>query len=107
MADLVDGNTQLTLAVNDGSVPVASRRVLLDHLLEGKVRPEVRSLVHQAVTVVPAGELTASFHWLASRLTHVAGRVPVPSDEPEAEEVLGRMGSRTGCRAMPPPSSRR
>jgi F-type H+-transporting ATPase subunit delta len=94
VADLVDGNTQLTLAVNDGSVPVASRRALLDHLLEGKVRPEVRSLVHQAVTVVPAGELTASFHWLASRVAQAAGREPVLSGEPEAEEVLGRMGSR-------------
>ena len=89
VADLVDGNTQLTLAVNDGSVPVASRRALLDHLLEGKVRPEVRSLVHQAVTVVPAGELTASFHWLASRLTHVGGARSGP---------VGRAGSRRGAR---------
>ena len=93
MAELVDGSTELTLAINDGSVPVASRRALLDHLLEGKVRPEVRSLVHQAVTVVPAGELAASFHWLASRVAQAAGRDHA-AGEPDAEEVLGRMGSR-------------
>ena len=92
VADLVDGSAQLTLALDDGSVPVASRRAVLDHLLEGRVRPEVRGLVHQAVTVVPAGELTASFHWLASRLAHAAGRSASAAAEPE--EVLGRMGSR-------------
>jgi len=72
VADLVDGNARLMLALDDGSVPVASRRAVLDHLLEGRVRPEVRGLVHQAVTVVPASELTASFHWLATRLAHAA-----------------------------------
>jgi F-type H+-transporting ATPase subunit delta len=92
VADLVDGNAQLTLALDDGSVPVASRRAVLDHLLEGRVRPEVRGLVHQAVTVVPARELTASFHWLASRLAHAA--VGSTATETEPEEVLGRMGSR-------------
>ena len=59
VADLVEGNNALLLAVNDGSVPVASRRALLDTLLTGKVRPEVVRLVHQAVTVVPAGEVVA------------------------------------------------
>ncbi len=91
VASIVDGSTELTLAVNDGSVPVAARRAVLDALLEGKVRPEVRSLVHQAVTVVPAGELTASFHWLASRVTLAAGR---PADAPFDEVVLGRLASR-------------
>ncbi len=93
VADLVDGNAQLMLALDDGSVPVASRRAVLDHLLEGRVRPEVRGLVHQAVTVVPASELTASFHWLASRLAHAASRSTATA-EPDLEEVLGRMGSR-------------
>jgi F-type H+-transporting ATPase subunit delta len=93
VADLVDGSTELTLAINDGSVPVASRRALLDHLLDGKVRPEVRSIVHQAVSVVPAGELAASFHLLASRMVHAAGRDHA-AGETEAEEVLGRTGSR-------------
>jgi F-type H+-transporting ATPase subunit delta len=92
VADLVDGNAELTLALDDGSVPVASRRAVLDHLLEGRVRPEVGGLVHQAVTVVPPSELTASFHWLASRLAHAAGRRPAAAAEPE--EILGRMGSR-------------
>ncbi len=94
VAELVDGNTQLTLAINDGSVPVAARRALLDHLLEGKVRPEVRRLVHQAVTVVPAGELTASFHWLAHRMIHDAEIGVIDPTEPAPEEVLGRMASR-------------
>jgi F-type H+-transporting ATPase subunit delta len=94
VAELVDGNNELMLAVNDGAVPVASRRALLDHLLDGKVRPEVKSLVHQAVTVVPAAELTASFHWLASRMALAADRGPVATAEPMDEEVLGRMGSR-------------
>jgi len=94
VGELVDGNNDLTLAINDGSVPVSARRAVLDALLEGKVRPEVRSLVHQAVTVVPAGEVTASFHWLANRLTHAATRGPATPAEPFDEEVLGRMGSR-------------
>jgi F-type H+-transporting ATPase subunit delta len=92
VAELVDDNNQLALAVNDGSVPVASRRAVLDHLLEDKVLPEVRSLVHQATSVVPASELTSSFHWLASRLAHDAARDPSSLAEPE--EVLGRLGSR-------------
>jgi F-type H+-transporting ATPase subunit delta len=54
----------------------------------------VRSLIHQAVTVVPAGELTASFHWLASRVAHAAARQPATPAEPDTEEVLGRMASR-------------
>ena len=68
-ADIVEGNNALLLAVNDGSVPVAARRAVLDHLLEGKARPEVARLVHQAVSVVPAGELVTSFRWMGSRLT--------------------------------------
>ena len=94
VADLVDASTELTLAIIDGAVPVASRRAVLDHLLEGRVRPEVRSLIHQAVTVVPAGELTASFHWLASRVAHAAARTPASLAIPDTEEVLGRMASR-------------
>ena len=106
VADLVDGSAQLTLALDDGSVPVASRRAVLDHLLEGRVRPEVRGLVHQAVTVVPAGELTASFHWLASRLAHAAagGRPPPP---PSPRRSSGGWDRATGSRATPPPCSRR
>jgi F-type H+-transporting ATPase subunit delta len=94
VADLVDASTELTLAIIDGAVPVAARRAVLDHLLEGRVRPEVRSLIHQAVTVVPAGELTASFHWLASRVAHAAARTPASLAIPDTEEVLGRMASR-------------
>jgi F-type H+-transporting ATPase subunit delta len=94
VAALVDGNNDLTLAVNDGAVPVASRRAVLDHLLEGRVRPEVRSLVHQAITVVPPAEVTASLHWLSSRLAAAAVRAPATAAQPWDEEILGRMGSR-------------
>ena len=72
VAQLVDGSNALTLALDDGAVPVAQRRAVLDDLLAGQVRPEVASLVHQAVTVVPASEVTASFHWLASRMAVAA-----------------------------------
>jgi F-type H+-transporting ATPase subunit delta len=94
VAELVDGSTELTLGINDGAVPVAARRAVLDHLLEGRVRAEVRSLIHQAVTVVPAGELTTSFHWLASRVALASTRPPATAAEPDAEEVLGRLASR-------------
>jgi F-type H+-transporting ATPase subunit delta len=94
VADVVEGTTALLLAVNDGSVPVASRRALLDQLLTGKVRPEVVRLVHQAVTVVPAGEVVTSFRWMGSRLEHLATRALATAVEPFDEEVLGRMGSR-------------
>ena len=94
VADLVEGNTALLLAVNDGSVPVASRRAVLDALLTGKARPEVVRLVHQAVTVVPAGEVVTSFRWMGSRLEHLAGRSAATAAEPFDEEVLGRLGSR-------------
>ena len=93
VAEMVDGNNALQLAINDGSVPVASRRAVLDHLLEGKARPEVTRLVHQAVTVVPAGEVVSSFHWLANRLDHAATRGPAAAG-PIDEEILGRLGSR-------------
>jgi len=94
VADLVEGNTGLLLAVNDGSVPVASRRAVLDHLLTGKVRPEVVRLVHQAVTVVPSGEVVTSFRWMGTRLEHLATRSAATAAEPFDEEILGRMGSR-------------
>ena len=94
VADLVEGSTALLLAVNDGSVPVASRRAVLDALLSGKVRPEVVRLVHQAVTVVPAGEVVSSFRWMGSRLQHAATRPAPTAAEPFAEDVLGRLGSR-------------
>jgi F-type H+-transporting ATPase subunit delta len=94
VAGLVDGSNELTLAIDDGSVPASSRRAVLDDLLEGKVRPEVRSLIHQAVTVVPAAELIASLHWLATRVATAAERGPATAHEPDDESVLGRMGSR-------------
>ena len=94
VADLVEGSTALLLAVNDGSVPVASRRAVLDALLSGKVRPEVVRLVHQAVTVVPAGEVVSSFRWMGSRLQHAATRPAPTAAEPFDEDVLGRLGSR-------------
>jgi F-type H+-transporting ATPase subunit delta len=91
VATLVEGSTPLTLALNDGAVPVAARRAVLDTLLDGKVAPAVRSLVHQAVTVVPAAEVVAGLHGLASRLAHAAAR---SASAPEPEEVLGKLASR-------------
>ncbi len=93
-ADIVEGNNALLLAVNDGSVPVAARRSVLDHLLEGKARPEVARLVHQAVSVVPAGELVSSFRWMGGRLEHLSTRAAATAAEPFDEEILGRLGSR-------------
>ena len=95
VADLVDANNELPLAVNDGSVPAAARRAVLDDLLEGKVRPEVRSLVHQAVTVVPAAERRR----LVPLAGHPAGRSaadrgPAAAGDADDEDVLGRLGSR-------------
>jgi F-type H+-transporting ATPase subunit delta len=94
VADLVDTSNELALAINDGSVPVASRRAVLDDLLDGKVRPEVRSLVHQAVTVVSASEVEASFHWLASQVLMASERGPAAHGGSDDESVLGRLGSR-------------
>ena len=93
-ADIVEGNNALLLAVNDGSVPVPARRAVLDRLLEGKVRPEVARLVHQAVSVVPAGEVVTTFRWIGSHLDRLATRAAATAVEPFDEEVLGRLGSR-------------
>ena len=102
---LIETSNELALAINDGSVPVASRRAVLDDLLDGKVRPEVASLVHQAVTVVPASEVEAPS--LAVR--------PDPDRRPST--ARRRAGGRgrgssaawaraTGSPATPPPCSR-
>ena len=94
VADLVDANNALQLVINDGSVPAAARRAVLDDLLEGRALPEVARLVHQAVTVVPASEVITSFHWLATRLDHAAVRSGDAPAAPVDEEILGRLGSR-------------
>ncbi len=93
VVDLVVGSTDLALAINDATVPVPSRRAVLDHLLDQRVVPEVQRLVHQAVNVVPAAELISSFRWLTSRLEVAASHARAPSDVFD-EEVLGRAGSR-------------
>jgi len=94
VAQTVDASTELTLAVDDGAVPAAARRSVLDDLLAGKVREEVARLVHQAVTVVPASEVTTSFHWLASRLAEAADRPRTQPDVPPPDEPpLGRLAS--------------
>jgi F-type H+-transporting ATPase subunit delta len=67
---------------------------VLDRLLEGKVRPEVARLVHQAVSVVPAGEVVTTFRWIGSHLERLATRAAATAVEPFDEEVLGRLGSR-------------
>ena len=42
VADLVEGNNDLLLAINDGSVPVAARRAVLDRVAR-RARPAPRS----------------------------------------------------------------
>jgi F-type H+-transporting ATPase subunit delta len=91
---LVDGSNELSLALNDAALSVAARRAVLDDLLEGKVRPEVRNLVAKAVTVVPASELIASFHWLAAETQSLADRPADDRGGSTAEMILGRMASR-------------
>jgi F-type H+-transporting ATPase subunit delta len=95
VADAVDASTELTLVLDDGALPAASRRSVLDDLLAGKVREEVGRLVHQAVSVVAASEVTTSFHWLASRLAEGAERArSEPNAAPPEEPALGRLASR-------------
>jgi F-type H+-transporting ATPase subunit delta len=94
VAVLVDTHNELALAINDGSVPVAARRAVMDDLLEGKVGSEVRSLVHQAVTVMPASELESCFHWLAAQMRIAAEHGPSQAGEVDDEGTLGRLGSR-------------
>lgn len=91
---LVDGSTELSLALNDAALSVAARRAVLDDLLEGKVRPEVRKLVTKAVTVVPASEVIASFHWLATEMGLLVQRAADDRGGPDDELILGRMASR-------------
>ena len=94
VTELMDGSSELTLAINDGSVPATARRAVLDDLLDGKVRPEVRSLVDRAVTVVPASEVATAFHWLTRQLIGAADRTGSGKNEPDTEPVLGRLASR-------------
>jgi F-type H+-transporting ATPase subunit delta len=94
VADLVTTNNELALAINDGSVPVAARRSVLDELLAGKARPEVQRLIHQTVTVVHASDLEAAFHWLASQMRIAAEHGPLADGEGEDEATLGRLASR-------------
>lgn len=93
VASFVDGSNELTLAIDDGSVPVNARRAVLDDLLDSKVRPDVRRLVNRAVTVISASEVTAGLHWLAHQMTVAASRSAdggVNEDPP----LLGRLASR-------------
>lgn len=94
VADLITANNELALAINDGSVPVAARRSVLDDLLDGKVRSEVQRLIHQAVTVVHASDLEATFQWLASQTRIAAEHGPSVDGEADDEAVLGRLASR-------------
>jgi len=94
VAELVERSNELELALIDGSVPATARRAVLDDLLAERVRPEVRSLIHQAVTVEPPSDLIASFHNLASRMTAAADRGAAAVDHTDHDDLLGRLGSR-------------
>jgi F-type H+-transporting ATPase subunit delta len=91
---LVDGSAELSLVVNDAALSAPTRRAVLDDLLDGKVRPEVRKLVAKAVTVVPASEVIVSIHWLATEMRVLADRSARGTDTSMDEVILGRMASR-------------
>ncbi len=94
VADLIDGSTELTLALDDGALPVSARRAVLDELVSGKVSDEVARLVHQAVTVVRPADLTASLHGLATRMAEAADRAARGPGPPQDEAPLGRTAAR-------------
>ena len=104
---LVEGSNELLLALVDGSVPATARRAVLDHLLEGRVRTEVRSLIHQAVSVEPAGDVVATFHHLASRMEVLAVRGVDPATDSGHDELWADWAPATGCWATPRPSTSR
>jgi F-type H+-transporting ATPase subunit delta len=91
---LVNGSPELTLVVTDAALSPATRRAVLEDLLDGKVRPEVRQLVAKAVTVVPASEVIASIHWLSTEMRVLAERIARGGDTSPDELILGRMASR-------------
>lgn len=95
VSDLIDGNPELALVVNDGSIAVGARRAVLDDLLEGRVRPEVKRLVDRTVAVVPASDVVSALHWCARQLG-AASAPPTPQggSEPDSEPVLGRLAAR-------------
>ena len=79
---------------------------LLCPVVIGREAETDAGLVHQAVTVVPAGELTASFHWLATGLAEAAD-APDPPDCRRRRRCSAGWRRATGSRATPPPCSRR
>lgn len=94
VADVVNSSPDLTLALDDATVPVRARRAVLDTLLSGKVKSQTQRLVHQAVTTVPAAEVTTSFTWMAARLELDDDRGDAVNSS-DAVSALGLLGSRT------------
>ena len=92
VAALVDGSNELTLAIDDGALPVTARRAVLDELLQGKVLDGVHRLVNRTVTVVPAAEVTTALHALASQEAITSAHADDGVEDPEP--VLGRQASR-------------
>ena len=94
VAETIEDHADLMTVLSDISVPAASRRAVLADLLAGKVRAEVADLVARASSVLPAAELTAALHWLATQLRLVAEHAEERVAHPTAEDVLGLFASR-------------
>ncbi len=92
VAATVDGSGALLLVMTDDTVTAATRRAVIEDVLDAKVGTLVRRLVGQAAQVTPAADFPAALHWLASHLQRWSAAGGYPAGE--AEEPLGRMAAR-------------
>ncbi|MGH9090746.1 MAG: F0F1 ATP synthase subunit delta, partial [Acidimicrobiales bacterium] len=69
---LFAGNEALRAAMSDTAVAGASRRAVLDELLEGKVADGARRAAAFAAGAVPATEVPGAMTWLAHRARRAA-----------------------------------
>lgn len=70
--ELVDSNTQLRSALTDTSVPAASRRAVVDELLQGRVSDPARRTAAFAAGAVTAPDVPLALNWLSIRARHLA-----------------------------------
>jgi len=85
---LVSSEPALLSALTDTAVPAPSRRAVLDDLLQGRVRTEVRRLAGFAAAAVNAPEVPAALGWLSHRAHQVAEGHEIPM------LMLGHLASR-------------
>lgn len=96
---VIEGSDELHTTVTDPGLPMPVRRAVLNDLLSGRVRPDTRRVVLEAVTLVPATEALTGIRWAATEVRHhaewSAGKPdPLAAITAEAEPVLGRTASR-------------